>query len=295
MNSLYHYRHSGLLVSSELELPEWQSFSCPPGEADVSIILSDEPCPDFPTNGSLVEGNSLSFLVEEIGGWCIEDGSRITLFRQPGVAHSELRLFTLGSAWAALGYQRGFAMWHGSVVERGGVAVLFCGDAGAGKSTMAALLCAQGAKLIADDLSRVEPGKCCAFIHPSSTRIKLWQPAIEHLGWQDRVIQRDFFREDKFHCALPDHAGGGDPQRLDAIIILEEADIPSLEPLSGASALKAVLQGTLYRPEMLEAMGQWGKQAALAAAIVANTQVYRLKRPKRFGDTERDRLLRDLI
>ena len=295
MTSLYHYRHSGLLVASALELPEWDSFACLPGEADVTIILSDEPCPDFPADGSLVEGDSLSFLIEGIGGWRIEDGSRITLFPLPGVAPSELRLFTLGSAWAALGYQRGFAMWHGSVVERGGRTALFCGDAGAGKSTMAAVLCAQGAKLIADDLSRVEPGECRPVVHPSSTRIKLWRPAIKHLGWQDRVIQRDYFREDKFHCALPDHAGGGDPQKLDAIIILEKADIPWLEPLSGASALKAVLQGTLYRPEMLEAMGQWGKQAALAAAIVANTQVYRLKRPKQFGDAERDRLLSDLI
>ena len=278
----FHYRHSGLHIASQLELPEWEAFACDKGEPDVRIVLSDEPCPDCPTDGSVAVGETLRFAVEGIGGWQVEGGHTIRL--HPGLTADvpELRLFTLGSAWGALGYQRGFAMWHGSAAERDGRVVLFCGDAGAGKSTMAAAQCAGGARLVADDLSRIEPSDGGALIHPSSMRIKLWREAVEHFGWQDRILQRDYYREDKFHCTVPAHHAGSEALPLSAVVLLKDAEETDLERLSGAAALEAVMQGTLYRPEMLDALGQWGVQGGLAARALGGVPVWRWKRPKTF-------------
>lgn len=282
MPTPFHYRHSGLAVASALELPEWEAFASQPEQADVEIVISDEPCPDCPTDGSVAVGDTLRFAVEGIGGWQVEGGRRIIL--HPGLtsAPPELRLFTLGSAWGGLGYQRGFAMWHGSAVLRDGRAILFCGDAGAGKSTMAGAMLARGASLVADDLSRIEPADGTVLIHPSAARIKLWREAIDYFGWEGRKVQRDYYREDKFHCSAPDNCAGQGPLPLAAIIALEEGDAVALEKLSGAAAVEAALKQTMYRPEMIEALGKWAEQGALGARIAANCPVYRLTRPKDF-------------
>lgn len=278
---MFSYRHSGLMVASDIALPEWEAFAAEPdGKPDVRIALSDLACPAGWTAATGGNADCAHFAVEGVGGWQIEQGRRITLF--PGLAADprELRLFTLGSAWGLLGYQRGDAMWHGSAVSVGERTVLFCGDAGEGKSTMAAAMLAAGATLVADDLSRVEPGEGAPVIHPSSSRLKLWGEAVDHFGWRERVLHRDFLREDKFHCSVPRHHAGEEAMPLSLVVALETGDTLSLERLTGAAAVAAVLRGTIYRPESIEAMGLWAQQATLAACIVAGCEVVRLIRPR---------------
>ena len=283
MSPPFRYCHSGLSVASDIELPEWEAFAdTGTGEPDVRIVLSDEPCPDCPADGSVAGSQNLRFAIEGIGAWQIEGGHTIRLHPGLTARPEEVRLFTLGSAWGGLGYQRGFAMWHGSAVRFAGQTVLLCGDAGAGKSTMAAALYARGAALVADDLSRIEPRVGGAVIYPSSSRVKLWREAITRLDWEDMVLQRDYYREDKFHCSAPVFACADGPVRLHAIVALEEAQEASLERQTGSAAMTTAFEGTLYRAQMLDALGGWGRQGALAARIVSQIPVYSLHRPRDF-------------
>lgn len=279
---MHRYRHSGLEIATEIALPEWDAFASNwNGQADIQIVLADEGSLPFPADGSTYSsGTTSGFHVEGVGNWKLEAGLRMTLYPSLAADPAELRLFTLGSAWGLLGYQRGNAMWHGSAVERSGRAVLFCGEAGEGKSTMAAAMLATGTALVGDDLSRVEPTSGAALIYPSSSRLKLWKATIEHFGWRERMVQRDFMREDKFHCHVERNHAGEAPLPLAAVVVLASGDELLLEPLSGSEALANVLRGTIYRPEAIESMGRWGEQGALAARIVANTQVFRLTRPR---------------
>lgn len=279
---MHRYRHSGLEIASEIALPEWDGFaSNSDGNSDIEIVLTDERSPEFPADGSTYSSGPIAgFSIEGVGAWKLEAGRRMTLYPSLAADPAELRLFTLGSAWGLLGYQRGDAMWHGSAVEQGGRAVMFCGDAGEGKSTMAAAMLARGATLVGDDLSKVAPSGEIALIHPSSSRLKLWGAAVEHFGWRERAVQRDVMREDKFHCQVETHHAGGAPLALAAIVVLDSGEAPALEPLSGSEALAEVLRGTIYRPEALETMGRWGEQGVLAARIVARTKVFRLTRPR---------------
>ncbi|MDP4574695.1 hypothetical protein Q9K02_06025 [Qipengyuania sp. G39] len=278
----WRYRHSGLLVGSQIELEAWKAFRTEDeGEPDVAIVTSDERCPDCPTDGgTATDIDGVRFAIEGVGGWQVQEGRRILLHPSLSADPRELQLFTLGSAWGLLGYQRGQAMWHGSAVELDGRCVLFCGEAGEGKSTMAAAMIASGATLVADDLSRAAPGEGTALIYPSSSRLKLWSQAIDHLGWRDRIIVRDWLRDDKFHCRVPAHHAGGGAMPLDAIVVLQSGSEPALDQLTGGTALAAVLAGTIYRPEALEEMGLWAEQGAIAAKIAAQAPVYRLTRPR---------------
>lgn len=60
-----------------------------------------------------------------------------------------------GNVIAALLMLSGECVLHASAVEVGGRAVAFIGHSGGGKSTLAALACAAGARLVTDDLLRV--------------------------------------------------------------------------------------------------------------------------------------------
>ncbi len=279
---MHRYFHSGLRIASEMHLPEWDVFSCDwPGDADVEIAISDGQAPAFPSDASTaVTNDTAGFAIDGIGAWELESGRRMVVFPSTAADPRMVRLFTLGSAWGLLGYQRGDAMWHGSAIEIAGHTAMFCGAAGEGKSTMAGTMIAAGAALVADDLSRIGTMGEGVCIHPSSARIKLWGEAVAHFGWQDRVIERDLVREDKFHCSVPANHARGCAMPLSAICVLETGDRLALDPLSGVHALKAVLRGTIYRPEAIEAMGRWGEQGALAAAVVAKVPVWRLTRPR---------------
>ncbi len=284
----WRYRHSGLLVASQIELAAWEAFRTDDdAPAEVTIALADQPCPDRPANGiTTCDAEGARFAIDGVGGWQVQGGQRILLHPALTADPRELQLFTLGSAWGLLGYQRGQAMWHGSAVELDGRCVLFCGEAGEGKSTMAVAMLVAGARLVADDLSRIVPDKNGARIFPSSSRIKLWREAIDEFGWEDRIIERDWMRDDKYHCSVPSHRAGAGPVKLDAVVVLHSGKDIELQPLGGSAALTEVLAGTIYRPEALEAMGRWGEQGALAARIVSQLSVWKLRRPRDLGELQ---------
>jgi len=70
---------------------------------------------------------------------------------------------------------RGELVFHASAVEVHGRAVAFVGNSGAGKSTLAAIACHQGARLVTDDVLRVEPvanGAAACFRGAASLRLR---------------------------------------------------------------------------------------------------------------------------
>ena len=282
----YCYQHSGVLVRSQIAIPEWQPFvSEHDSEADVEIGFVELE-PEFSNNNAAShwDGTTLSFTVDDIAHWSISGGDRIAIAPFEGAHETALRSFTLGSSWAAIGYQRGWAMLHGSAVEIGGRAVLFCGGQERGKSTMAAALCARGARLMVDDLSRVEAGADgeAALLYPSAPRLKLWQDAIAHLGLADSIAAQDDFRDAKYHLSSNADASA-ESVELAAIIVLDWGDRLDFEHLQGSTALMSVLEEAAYRPEMVEAMGVHSEQAAHFARIVSSTPVWRMQRPREFA------------
>lgn len=74
----------------------------------------------------------------------------------PNVEPGIVPLLLVGNVVAALLTLSGECVLHASAVEIDGVALAFVGSSGMGKSTLAALLCASGARLITDDVLRLE-------------------------------------------------------------------------------------------------------------------------------------------
>jgi hypothetical protein len=193
-----YYHHSGVRIASALELPEWKPFRdfadhCASERADVTIALSARPLAStgMPDGTAVAQQGHIRFDVDDVGRWLVSEGQRIVIDPITIENGPELRLFTLGTAWAVLGYQRGWLMCHGSVVRPAGAtkAVLLIGASGQGKSTSAAALVAAGGTLLADDLCRVESrAGGSEMVHPSARHVKLWGGAVGALGWEDRIV-----------------------------------------------------------------------------------------------------------
>ncbi|MDQ3462690.1 MAG: hypothetical protein M3471_06645 [Actinomycetota bacterium] len=73
-----------------------------------------------------------------------------------GAAREMLSVIIAGNVMAALLMLRGELVLHASAVERGGRTVALVASSGGGKSTIAAMVCAAGARLVTDDVLRVD-------------------------------------------------------------------------------------------------------------------------------------------
>lgn len=82
---------------------------------------------------------------------------RASVHLLPGAKWSLVPLLLTGKVAALVLALTGRRILHASAVEVDGSAYGFLGASGMGKSTLAALCCSSGARLIADDVLRVEP------------------------------------------------------------------------------------------------------------------------------------------
>lgn len=87
------------------------------------------------------------------------DLGTVVSHRVLGAVHGIETVLTTGGMLAFQLYLRGLLVLHASAVDVGGAALAFTGHQGMGKSTMAALMCSTGARLITDDVLRVDADK----------------------------------------------------------------------------------------------------------------------------------------
>ena len=162
-------------------------------------LSDDEPGPivaqlkPLGTAGYTVYSTSGSY-VFRFHGMCefevSEDGRRVTCLPGPKCTDGLVQILMAGTMAAWLLTLRGLAVLHASVVRSGDATFLVAGHSGRGKSTVAALCCAAGAELVADDVAalRVDPtGVACI-----------------GLGGELRLRPQAFGIADLFSPALPE-------------------------------------------------------------------------------------------
>jgi hypothetical protein len=119
---------------------------------------------------------------QDAGLFSIRDGSEIVIDPLPDVEEKVLRLCILGPGLGVLLHQRGLLILHASAVDLHGTAITFLGDAGQGKSTMAAAMHAKGHRLLADDVTAITSDNGRPTVLPAFPQFKLWPESVELLG-----------------------------------------------------------------------------------------------------------------
>lgn len=157
MNLVYRYQLFNLQVESQLEIPILDKSEETNVLPDVLIELGEIPS----ISGSILYENSYSQLtqdeyyleVEHVANYYVSHGNYICIEPIEHLDEGNIILFLLGSILGVLLAQREAVIVHSSSVVIDNHAILFCGNCGAGKSTIATALRLKGFPLLSDDIN----------------------------------------------------------------------------------------------------------------------------------------------
>jgi len=283
----WRYVVSGLQVSSPMELPSAIRAEDVSTQPDVVVVSGTVP-------------EQLAHAVRQGPGWSIgaegfliaipgvakalvSGGERILLEPDAAVDPGDLVLYLLGTLFAIVLHQRGRVVLHASAVAVGDKAMLFCGQSGAGKSTMAAMLGKRGYALLNDDVCNLHLGDDGVYrVYPDGRMLKLWAQSLEHLEWAEAQAIR--IRKDAAKFYMAPRMVDLTPRPVGGVFILRVAEdgVSSLARLSNADALSELTLNA-YRPALVRSMDMTQAYFHAAIGIQRSAGVFALTRPIDFA------------
>lgn len=173
--------------------------------------------------------------------------SRVDCSPAPGIGEATCNHLFLNQVQPLILSRTGKLVLHGSAVETGAGALLFLGQSGRGKSTLAASFALRGYPFLADDgivLERTDAGYRALPSHPS---IRLWNDSEEALALADAPRAPPVHYTPKSRLVATSrliHATS--PCRLRTVYLLDNAGVTdvSIRRLDPAAAMTGLLQHT---------------------------------------------------
>jgi hypothetical protein len=285
----FRYHANGVTIASELELPELLPAA---GEPDVILRCGEVPehLPEPMTRGPRYEAKPGHYLLQipGVARYWVQHGREIVVAREPGADDRDVRVFLLSSVMGAVAHQRGLLAIHASAVDVGGSAVLFAGESGTGKSTLATAFHESGYALIADDLCVVSvDADAHPIVHAGTRKVKLWADALTRVGGSlgEKELVRVGMR--KFSVAVPGALPPA-PLRIGRIFVLTNrvADVITLTELTGGARVATIVKET-YRRTMMSSLGLDNQHYGLCAALGRRVPIVQVDRPFLLGDLRR--------
>ena len=274
----------GFNVESCMDLPH-----LPPGGAlpDIRIRFGHVAWPPEEAGDSdgkpyQIEPGRATFWVPGLAAFQISNGNEITIESyQPG-REVELTQLLLGSAFAGILHQRGFLVLHGSTIETDQGAVVFSGDRGIGKSTLAAAFVHLGYRLLTDDVCAmdVDPRSGNPVVRPSYPLMRLHESALGLLGLESNGLALADPDRRKFFVPLGSRFSG-EPLPLRRVFDIRQDDAtePWCEKLNVKEAFLVFVRN-LFRTQVLSDEKMRGQHFPMASHCTRAAGVYRLHRPK---------------
>jgi len=284
---MHFYRISGLLVSSEIELPG--ACAKDPGVVDVCIrrLTVPERLDDAEECGPTWASAGERFLlcIPGVARFLLIAGREIRFEAEGATTAHDIAIFVTGTVLGILLHQRAQVVLHASAVLVGRRAVLFCGPSGAGKSTMAAALNQRGYPIIADDVSALaldRPG--VPLVLPDGRNLKLWRQASEWLGLERGPAVRESIEK---HYIEPVSALS-EAMPLGAIYALREARPPLAPGIQRPNVVDAalLLRKNAYRPALVVRMNQKTNYFQAATRAAAHVGIFYLTRVLDFAQMD---------
>ena len=282
---MYNYIAYNLGICSALPLPELQISA--ESRADVLILLgrvdwspppraSGEEEPSFE-----IWSGTAYFSWAQLGRFRVREGREIIIDPDLGVDERILRLPLLGTIFAVLLHQRGHLVLHASAAAIEGEAVIFLGNKGRGKSTMAATLYGRGHHLIADDVVSITIDNGRPMVLPGFPQLRLCPGApAASLGDDQRILPELVDGYEKRGRPVTDRFARK-PLPIKRIYVLGLGPVSMLKLLDPQAALLMLIANSY--------MARFGKQLLhgpeasthlrQCTALLMQIPVYRLERP----------------
>lgn len=182
---LYYHKAFGLTWKSEFQIPEFVTINFQVKNPDIIISIGKIPekLLGKVSNGIKHQISDSKFILrmDKIAGFYVSNGNKIIIEPVSGVSKKDIRSILITTVLGVVLNQRSLFPIHGSTVEINNKAILFSGQPGAGKSTLATALLLKGYKIITDDISAIQSIDNKPFVIPSFPSVRLWSDSIENL------------------------------------------------------------------------------------------------------------------
>lgn len=271
-----HYRVHGLLLESEIDLPDLVPASA--GEVDVTVLMAPDSDDESDGGEDVASSDFAAFDIPSVARYEISDGRHILVQPRTGADPRTIRLFLLGSAMGLLLHQRGLFVLHAAAGVIDGKAVAVTGASGEGKSSFALAIRARGYALLSDDMLVIRHDGAGAHASRAVRRMRLCPDVMTAQGLEPDQFPLSYAPEED--RTKHDVAMGDAPDTVPLAVIVELAEgLPSLELLEGADAVDRLMANS-FRGLMLAPGRQREVHFRSAIALAKTVRVYRLRRPR---------------
>lgn len=281
---MYSYSAYGMSLHSVLPLPELT-----PSEdgADVEIRLGHlGEAPLSSKSGECVgwiDDTGVFLCWKDVATFFIRDGREILIDISPGAEEKRVRLLLLGAALSIVLHQRGYLVFHASAMAINNAGVMFIGNKGWGKSTMAAAMHKRGHLCMADDVVAIDDS--LGSIHmvlPSFPQLKLWPDAISSLGGNpDTFPLVVSLAEKRDNRILEGYLSKSVPLKCIYVLGVSNESEPEIKPLTSQEALMYMVANT-YNARFGELIFLADRASHLfrSTRLVKSIPIYHLMRPR---------------
>jgi hypothetical protein len=247
----------------------------------TSSLLTESGCPALKIFAC--SGGTLTHLVCHDGMefWLDKNSERIWGAWPDTLTLGDAATYLLGPVLGLFLRRKGLACLHASAVVVQNGAVLFTGDAGAGKSTTAAAMARRGHAVLADDIVAITERDGEFFAAPAYPYVSLWPESAEMLfGSVTKLASfSPTFAKQQLPLGETSYPFQEHPLRLSQIFILSErssgAQAPSVERLSLREGLLALVANS-YATNVLDEQMR-ATEFRLFGRIMQSVPVQRLR------------------
>jgi hypothetical protein len=191
--------------------------------------------------------NELILSISGVARYLIRNGREIIVMPEDNASCDDVSTFTFGSALGTVLHQRGILAIHGSAVLTSKGAVIFTGNQGAGKSTMAAMLSKLGWPFLSDDICAVRMSNGMPTIYPGLTNSKLKNDSYEKIIGDVPAQTPHLPLLKKFYTPYSEPQGPVNVYAMCNLSISQSE--PSINPVNGAKRFRMLVENT-YRPHI---------------------------------------------
>ena len=277
--NIFIYIYYGLKLHSVLALPELEKGI---GEADIAIKSDKLPLP-AETKGMLryfrASSKHAFLFIEGVGTFLARNGNEIIMDPAPDADEKILRIIILGPLLGILLHQQGYLTLHACGIVLNGGVVVFLGNKGAGKSTLAAAFHERGHSIVTEEMVTFAKDDIKKLLPlPGIPKITLWPDAIETLGLNGEHFRTIHSQSSKLWRRF--HEGfSSKPPQIKRIYVIEDAPILETEKLKGQEAFVELLKHS-YSVRLIGKAGVTPAHFTQCAELAGCVPVYRLKRPR---------------
>jgi len=291
MDKTYHI--FGLNILSSIPLPA-RPIADPPCELAPDVVIEYGNTPSAlanpQTKGVYYQAGPGEFLlrVDSVARYYVREGRRIVITPDSNAEDERILIFLMGSAMGALLHQRNILVLHAGAIAVNDQSVIFSGDSGIGKSTLAAGFHKRGYPFLADDVCAIAIVNGKPAVIPGFPRLKLWADVLKKLNTDKDQLKSVRWTRGLEKYFLPVKPIHEKPILLKSVFVLEKTNADKMEitALKGAGKIDPIIKNT-YRLSFLNGLGGKKEHFKQCAAVAAKAAVYLTVRPnKRFLLTE---------